>query len=130
MAEPIVLNDEAVAFSGDGAKKTWPFYVFAQGGANLSNRSVDAVLGIDKDVFAPEPFDDLVPGRDCAVFFEQKDEQLHRNAFKPYDSAVTPQLETRWIKLEVAKFVGGSNHTPPPSGPANYSIDFGMRYST
>jgi len=54
----------------------------------FSNGGVDAVLGLNKNILAPEFFKDLFASNKVAVPTDQKDEQLHGNFFKLQHPAV------------------------------------------
>src|SRR6267154_4763165 len=55
-------SDEAVPPAGDGLDETWLLRVVLQYLANFADSSVDAVVGVEENVFAPDSFDNLVAG--------------------------------------------------------------------
>src|SRR5450631_3733068 len=101
----VLFGYEAVSLAGDGLDEAGLVGIVAQGLADFPNRGVDAVLGIDEDVLAPEALDDFLARDDGAVFFRQQEEQFHGDAFEFQDAAVTPQLEAGGIEIEFAELV-------------------------
>ena len=76
-----------------------------EGLPDLAHGGVDAMLGVEKDILAPEPLDNLLSADYVAILFRQQDKQLHRNPFQFQDSAVAPQLKAGGVEFELAEFV-------------------------
>src|ERR1700733_3008425 len=89
---------------------------------NLADGGVDAVLGIDKNIFAPKPFDDLLAGGDTAFFFRKQDQKLGGDAFQFLNPSVPPQFEAGAIQLKISELVDPARHSAPRKC-RNYSID-------
>ena len=49
--------------------------------AEFEGERVDAVIGVEVNVFAPEAFDDLLAADQSAVRADQEDQEVHRDAF-------------------------------------------------
>jgi hypothetical protein len=60
--------------------KSRPFRIILESLADLSNRSIDAVIGIEKNVLTPDPLYNLLAGDQLAALLHQKQEQLHWDA--------------------------------------------------
>src|SRR5580700_8724596 len=73
-------GNETVSLSGDGLDESRLLPVVFQCVANLPDGRVDAVVGIEEDVLAPELLDDLFAGHKQAPALDQKQEQFHRDA--------------------------------------------------
>lgn len=101
------FGNETVAFPWNGLYEVGQIGVFLQRGADLANRRVDAVFGVNENVFAPQAIDDFLPGDDVAVFFCQQDEQLHGNPLDLQGSTIASQLIASAIQLEFAELAGG-----------------------
>ena len=104
--------------------ESWPLYVFPQSRSNLANGSIDAVLSINKDIFAPQPLDNLLPADDLPIFLQQQDEQLHGNALEFQRAILTSQFKAGGVQFKIAELVGGRGHNDTPTTWArNYTID-------
>src|SRR5262249_588844 len=78
----VSLGNESIALARDCLKEPPLLGIIAESEANFANRCIDAVLSINKYVFAPEAVDDLLPSDKVPVFARQQDEQLHRDLFQ------------------------------------------------
>jgi hypothetical protein len=56
--------------------------IVAQDLTNLSDGCIDAVIAVEKNTFAPDPLDNLIPGHKLAAVLDEQAEQLGGNAFK------------------------------------------------
>jgi hypothetical protein len=63
-------RDEAIAPAGDSLYKAGLFGVVIQDEANFADGAVDAVIGIEKYAFAPNPFDNLLAGDEFTGLFQ------------------------------------------------------------
>jgi hypothetical protein len=50
--------------------------------ADLSDGGVDAVLGVDENILAPEAVDDFLAGDDGTLPLQEKDQQFHGNTLE------------------------------------------------
>ena len=66
-------------------------WIVPEGLPDLTDCGVDAVLGIEKNILAPEALDNLLAADHVAILFRQQDEQLHGNAFKLQGLAIAPE---------------------------------------
>src|SRR5450631_3372497 len=119
----VLFGYEAVSLAGDGLDEAGLGGIVAQGLADFPNRGVDAVLGIDEDVLAPEALDDFLARDDGAVFFPSRRSSsmgmrssfrtrpLRRSSKREGSRSNSPNL---WIQA-------GTLHPRGESG--NYSID-------
>ena len=86
-AEPFAVKFSGVGFFPN-AKEARVFWIVAKGLPEFSNGGVDAVLGLNENILAPEFFNDLFATNKVAVPTYQQDEQLHGNFFKLQHTAV------------------------------------------
>ena len=70
--------DEAIALADDGLNEARLIGIVAEGLADFTDGSIDAVLGIDEHFAAPEVFGNFAAGDDIAFAGGEEDEQLHR----------------------------------------------------
>jgi hypothetical protein len=80
--------------------------VLAQRDADLPDGGVDAVFGVDVDLLAPEPLDDLRARDDVAVPLREQNQQVHRNPFELDDAVAAAQFAPRGVQLECTGTVG------------------------
>jgi hypothetical protein len=95
-----------VPFAADRLDEAGLIGIILQGLSEVADSGVDAGLGVDEDVLAPETVDDFLAGDDVGVFFGEKRQQLHRNTFELQHQTVAPQLEARAVELEFAERMG------------------------
>src|SRR5882724_757211 len=114
---------EAVAFANYGFDEAWVFWVVAQGLPEFSDGGVDAMLGLNEDVLAPEFVDDLFACDEVAVPAGQQDQQLHGNFFEFQRPAVATQLIAAQIQLKSVKSVqkGGQENLEGNALSTSYS---------
>jgi hypothetical protein len=74
-----------------------------QGGAYLADSIVDAALSIEVNIAAPYTLDDLFSKDESAPPFHEHDHEFERLALQPHTVTGPPQLELRWVKLEIMK---------------------------
>ena len=112
------LADEAVSPARDSLDKHRIVARIAQRLSNLANRGVDARVDVDKDVFSPEPVDDLGAGDELPPVLDEQNEQVHRLPFEANRPSVATQLAGAKIELEVAesKRLAGLNHRGGQAG--------------
>jgi hypothetical protein len=79
---------------------------------------VDAVLGFEKAVAAPEPLLNGLSADQPPWILEQQDEQLHRNAFELDGATRQPQFAALDIQFELLKSYGWGGHRSYLAGPA------------
>jgi hypothetical protein len=53
-------GNEPVSLAGDGLHETRPLWVIAKYITNLTDGGIDAVLGVEKDILAPETIYDFL----------------------------------------------------------------------
>jgi hypothetical protein len=78
----VFLGYEAITFSGDGLDESRALGIVFQGLPDFPDRGVDAVLGVDEDIFAPEAVANFLAGDDAALLFGEQEEQFHGDAFE------------------------------------------------
>ena len=103
---PVAFPDEAVSLAGDGLNEAGIFGVVFERLADFADGGVDAVLGIDEDILAPDAVDDFLTGDDGSILFHQKQEQFHGDALQFQDAAFAAEFEARGVELKIAKLVG------------------------
>jgi hypothetical protein len=64
---------------------------------------MDSHFDVNEDTRIPQPFYDVGPGDELTTALYQKDEQVHRVAFKVDRLPASAQLVGRHIELELAK---------------------------
>src|SRR5262249_8152032 len=70
---------------------------------NLADRTVDAAVGIDKYVPAPQLVDDLVAGDQLSALLDEKNQQVHRLTLELYPLSIHGQLVAGDIKARFAR---------------------------
>lgn len=105
-----LFGDEAVSLAGDGLDEARVVGIVAQGLADLADGSVDAVFGVDENIFAPEAVDDFLAGDDGTLLFGEQQKEFERDAFELQSAAVAPQLEAVTVELEFTEMVGAVGH--------------------
>ena len=75
-------RDEPVSPPGDGLHEPGLFSIVLQYLANLADGGIDAVVGVEEDILAPDPLDDLVPGHQLTSLLDQEEQQFHGNPFE------------------------------------------------
>src|ERR1700736_3562264 len=76
-------TDEPVSLTPNRLYETGLFRIVFERKPNLPYRSINALFGIEEDIFAPQPFNDFLPANKVTLFFHQKDEQFHWNLLDP-----------------------------------------------
>jgi hypothetical protein len=95
----------------------WLFRIVQQNLADFTDRCVDALLSIEKDLFAPEPLDDSLSGNQLAVMFDQENQQLHRDLLKPQWLTIAFQIVAAQVQFELAEFVARNRRHAALRGP-------------
>jgi hypothetical protein len=67
-------GNEAVALAADGLDEARLPGIIAEDVADLADGSVNAMLCVNENLFAPDMLDDLLPGDETAILGHQKDE--------------------------------------------------------
>src|ERR1700677_3961445 len=98
-------RDETVSLPRDRLYEARLFGIILQDLPDLANRSVYAVVGVEEDILAPDPLDDVLPADDLSVTLNQDRQNLGRNAFEFDHATVATQGMGGEIQLEnLAKF--------------------------
>src|SRR5262249_55833432 len=66
-----------------------------------------AVVGVEKDVLTPDPFDDLIAGDQLSTVFDEEKEKIHRNALEFQCAAGTTKLERANVELKIVAKING-----------------------
>ena len=69
--------------------------------ANLPDGGVDTVVGVEKDVFAPDPLHNLISGHQLATVLDKEAKKVGRNAFELEHLAGLFQFEGAEIEFEI-----------------------------
>jgi len=110
-------SNEAVTLARDGLYEAWLLGVIPERLPNLADGGVDAVLGVEKNVLAPDPFDDLIAGNQLTVPLHQEGEEVHGNLFELEDVVSPAQLITTAVEFEFREARDPRFHAPiPPLG--------------
>ena len=86
-------SNEAIAFSGNGAEKARIFGIVFEGLAGFADSGVDAVVGVNEDIFAPDGQENFLSGDEAVALLGEQEEQLEWNAFEFDETAGAAQLE-------------------------------------
>jgi hypothetical protein len=87
--------------AGDGLYEARLFGVILQDLADLTDRAVDAVVGIEEDVLTPYPLYDVFPADDLSFLLDEDGENFRGNALQLKDATGTAQCRGGEIELEV-----------------------------
>jgi hypothetical protein len=78
-------SGESVAFARDGDDEARGIRVVIQCPANFPYRGIDGVFAVNKNTFAPDPFEDLVTANHLSATLNQQKQQFQRDAFETND---------------------------------------------
>jgi hypothetical protein len=78
------FSKEPIPPSRNRLNETRVFRIVPEREADFAYGGVDPVLGIDKNIFAPETLDDLLPCDEMPILGREQDEQLHGIFFELY----------------------------------------------
>ena len=99
--------NEAIPHAGNRLNETRALRVIPQRGANLAHGRVDAVLGVDEDLVAPQALGDLGTGHETALTGREQHQQFERLLFEPQRMAVAEQPKGAGVEPELAELVDG-----------------------
>ena len=68
---------KSIAPARDRLDETWLFGIIAQRMADLPNRPIDTVVGIEADAFAPDALCNLFPRDEPRVLLQKQEQHLH-----------------------------------------------------
>jgi len=68
---------------------------------NFPDRGVDAVVGVEKYIFPPDSFDDLLPRNQLSSLLDQQQQQLHWNPLQLKQTARSPELIAVRVELKI-----------------------------
>jgi hypothetical protein len=71
--------------------------------SQLANGCVDAVIGVQEHVLAPDPLHDLIPSYQLSPPLDQQEQQFHGDARKPQSSTGAAQLIGATIQFEIVR---------------------------
>src|SRR6516162_1281885 len=94
---------KSVTLAGDGLDKARLFGIVREDEADFPDRSIDGVIGIEKDVLSPELVNDLFPRHQLARTFHQQEQDLHGDSFKLQRAACTPHLVGAKVNFKILK---------------------------
>jgi hypothetical protein len=101
--------------------QAWALGVIFQCLTELPDRASNAVVGVEENIFAPNPRDDFIPGDNLAPVLNEQDKYLQGNALQLYDAGAATQFPEMKVKLitfaEPDRFLHkcwvGSHRAPP-----------------
>ena len=102
---------EAIPFAGDGLDETRLFGIVAEDLPDFADGFVDAVLGIEEDVLAPDSVNDLFARDETTVALHQKGEELHRNFLEFEDALASSKLVAVLVQFELSKLDNCVGHS-------------------
>src|ERR1700674_1645311 len=100
-------RDKPVTFPEHGLHEARPFGIVMKHLTDFANGCVDPLLGIQEDVFAPEPLNDFFAADEAILVFYKKDQEFHGNFLEPQYSAAAPKLIA--LKIEFQFFGSGGS---------------------
>ena len=115
-------RNKAIALPGNRLHETRLFRIIAENLTDFSDGSVNAVLGIEEDILAPDLFDDLVAADQPAVALREESEELHGDFFKLENTVGSAQLITAAVKFEFREFHYADGHAQGSGGGNYYTI--------
>src|SRR6185437_7982382 len=107
--------DEAVPLPNDRLQETRLLGIVAQCLPNLAHGGINALLGIEKYVPAPEPRHDGLAADQLVAVLHQEDEELHGDFFQAEAGAVQAQLIALQVQFGDWSFGGAGHRDSPPS---------------
>jgi hypothetical protein len=97
----IYVRNEAVAAPNDRPDESRISRVVAEGGSQLVNRRINAVLRFNEDPVTPQPFVDDFSANEFSGILEEEEQQLHGDAFHFHGRAGASQLVAVDIQLKL-----------------------------
>src|SRR5215469_13786244 len=94
-------RNEPISLSGNGLDKARLFGIVAKHLPDFTDRSIDAVIGVNKNALAPNFCRNLFARDDLVSPSNQEEEDLHRDAFKLEHTPAPAQLIGLRIENEV-----------------------------
>ena len=113
---------EPIAFSCDRLHESRLIRIIPQHQADLPDKAIDAMLGINEDSIRPQAFSNLSPSDELATFRYQQDEQLHWHPFDLHAAAGTEEFKAFSIQLKLAELKDAHAHMSAPRA-GEYSSD-------
>src|SRR5580704_4477431 len=109
-------RDEAIAPADHGLQVLRLACIVPQDAADLADGGIDSLFDVDEYVFAPQLAGDLLARDQLPPLFDQKHEQLQRQAFQSNRSATAAELKATVIQLEIveANLLLRHSRTPIP----------------
>jgi hypothetical protein len=104
------FGDKAIALSRHGAQESRVIRILLQGGADFADGSVDAVIGVHKNILAPNALKDLVPGDELSPLFRKKEKQFQGDSFEADNAARAAQLKSAEVELKVPEVNDFAGH--------------------
>ena len=94
-------RDETVSLPRDRLYEARLFGIILQDLPNLADRSVDAVVGVEEDILAPDPLNDVFPSDDLSPALNQDRQNLRRNALQFEHATGAAQGASGEIEVEI-----------------------------
>ena len=92
---------EPISLAGHRLNEARLVAAFAEGLADLADRTVNTVVGVEVDIRSPDSFDDLVARNKLPRTFGKEEKQLQRNAFQLHWTPASTEFVRSGVKLEV-----------------------------
>src|ERR1019366_807156 len=94
-------RDKAVSLPGHGLYEPRSLGIVLQGLPDFADRSVDAVVSIEKNVGAPDPFHNLLAGDDAVPLLDQQQKKFRRDALQLEHTTAPAQLVGALVELKI-----------------------------
>ncbi|MGA7840384.1 MAG: hypothetical protein WCA34_05675 [Candidatus Acidiferrales bacterium] len=78
--------------------------------ASFPDGGIDAVVGIDEYVFAPDCPEDFFSRDETLAIFGEQEEQLQRDALQLDELAVLAKLKGTWVEFKAFEMDGFGKH--------------------
>src|SRR5260370_35829232 len=92
-------RDEQITSPEYGLHDALPLGIVPKHLTDFANGCVDPLLGIQKDVLAPESLNDFFPTDELILVFYKEDQQIHGNLLEPQYGAAATKLIAFKIEL-------------------------------
>lgn len=104
------LGNEAVTLTRNRLDEARFFGIIPERKANLADGGVDSMLGVNKNILAPEALDDFISRDEIPIFAREQDEQLHGDLFQLDRTTGTEKFKTVAVEGELVELDWACRH--------------------
>ena len=98
-----VGRDETITSAYDSLQVLRLTGIIGQGAANFADRGIDSLFDVDEYIFAPQCAGDLLARYQLSSLFDQKHQQLQRQALEAHRYTTARKLKAAVIQLEIVE---------------------------